>query len=216
MNWPRRPVRKRWLSLPSHPPASRRRSRQYARFLSAADGCWQPAIRAGPFCRANPRTAQRLQYCRLQARAGGAGFAGRDRRSLDESRRPLGQSGNPAHARRVQLRRQSRGGGVRLGQGPRCLVGQLDAAGKRLAQPRRQSGPAAELAWPARRHRFYWDESLHGEVRSVFSYAAGPSWTLLWFGLLGMGLLIVFSFSRRSGPVRDLPPPVARHAHRVS
>jgi hypothetical protein len=60
---------------------------------------------------------------------------------------------------------------------------------------------------PRAGHRFYWDESLHGEVRSAFSYAHGPSWTLLWFGLLGMAVLIVFSFSRRSGPLRDLPPP---------
>jgi hypothetical protein len=30
---------------------------------------------------------------------------------------------------------------------------------------------------------------------------------MLWFGLLGLGILVVLSFSRRSGPVRDLPPP---------
>ena len=56
-------------------------------------------------------------------------------------------------------------------------------------------------------HRFYWDESLHGDIRSTWSYVYGPSWTMLWFGLLGLAVLIVFSFSRRSGPVRDLPPP---------
>jgi hypothetical protein len=61
---------------------------------------------------------------------------------------------------------------------------------------------------PREGHRFYWDESLHGDIRSVWSYAAGPSLTLLWIGLPVMALLIVFSFSRRSGPVRDLPPPV--------
>jgi len=61
-------------------------------------------------------------------------------------------------------------------------------------------GPRAE-------HHFYWDESLHGDIRSVWSYAAGPALTLLWVGLLGMGVLIVFSYSRRSGPVRELPPP---------
>jgi hypothetical protein len=60
---------------------------------------------------------------------------------------------------------------------------------------------------PRAGHRFYWDESLHGEIRSTFSYASGPSWTLLWIGLPVLGLLVVFSFSRRSGPVRDLPPP---------
>jgi hypothetical protein len=60
---------------------------------------------------------------------------------------------------------------------------------------------------PREGHRFYWDESLHGEIRSTFSYAAGPSWTLLWWGMIGVGILIVFSFSRRNGPVRDLPLP---------
>jgi hypothetical protein len=54
---------------------------------------------------------------------------------------------------------------------------------------------------------FYWDESLHGDIRSTFSYVAGPAWTMLWIGLAGLAGLVVFSFSRRSGPVRDLPPP---------
>jgi hypothetical protein len=56
-------------------------------------------------------------------------------------------------------------------------------------------------------HRFYWDESLHGQIRSNWSYAAGPALTMLRFGLLGLAVLVVFSFSRRSGPVRDLPGP---------
>lgn len=60
---------------------------------------------------------------------------------------------------------------------------------------------------PRAGHRFYWDESLHGLVRSEWSYASGPSATLLWIGLAVLGLLIVFSFSRRAGPVRELPPP---------
>ncbi len=60
---------------------------------------------------------------------------------------------------------------------------------------------------PREGHRFYWDESLHGEVRSTFSYAAGPSLNLLRAGLPLLGLLVIFSFSRRSGPVRDLPAP---------
>jgi hypothetical protein len=61
---------------------------------------------------------------------------------------------------------------------------------------------------PREGHHFYWDESLHGDIRSVWSYAAGPSMTMFQIGLLVMAMLIVFSFSRRSGPVRDLPPPV--------
>jgi hypothetical protein len=60
---------------------------------------------------------------------------------------------------------------------------------------------------PREGHRFYWDESLHGEVRSTWSYVPGPSLPLLWTGLAVLGILVVFSFSRRSGPVRDLPPP---------
>jgi hypothetical protein len=61
---------------------------------------------------------------------------------------------------------------------------------------------------PREGHHFYWDESLHGDVRSAFSYAAGPSWTMLWIGLPVLGLLVVLSFSRRSGPVRELPAAV--------
>jgi hypothetical protein len=57
-------------------------------------------------------------------------------------------------------------------------------------------------------HRFYWDESLHGDIRSSWSYAAGPAMNLLRFGLPVLGMLVLFSFSRRSGPVRELPPPV--------
>ncbi|MGH9590541.1 MAG: DUF4350 domain-containing protein [Terracidiphilus sp.] len=56
-------------------------------------------------------------------------------------------------------------------------------------------------------HHFYWDESLHGDVRSVLSYAAGPSLTMLGIGLPLLGILVVLSFSRRSGPVRELPAP---------
>ncbi len=58
---------------------------------------------------------------------------------------------------------------------------------------------------PRQGHRFYWDESLHGEIRTAWSYASGPSWTLLWIGLAALALLVVLSFSRRSGPVRELP-----------
>lgn len=58
---------------------------------------------------------------------------------------------------------------------------------------------------PLAGHRFLWDESLHGDVRSTWSYAAGPALNLLRIGLVALGLLIVFSFSRRSGPVREVP-----------
>ena len=61
---------------------------------------------------------------------------------------------------------------------------------------------------PRAGHHFYWDESLHGDVRTAFSYVAGPSWTMLWFGLPLLAVLVILSFSRRSGPVRELPPAV--------
>ncbi|SPE24943.1 conserved exported hypothetical protein [Candidatus Sulfotelmatomonas gaucii] len=57
-------------------------------------------------------------------------------------------------------------------------------------------------------HHFYWDESLHGDTHSVWFYARGPALILLETGLIAIGLLIVFSFSRRRGPVRDVPQPV--------
>ena len=41
---------------------------------------------------------------------------------------------------------------------------------------------------PREGHHFYWDESLHGEIRSTWSYAAGPALTMLWFGLLVLGV----------------------------
>jgi hypothetical protein len=56
-------------------------------------------------------------------------------------------------------------------------------------------------------HRFYWDESLHGVIRSNWSFAAGPALTMLRYGLPALALLVIFGFSRRSGPVRDLPLP---------
>ena len=60
---------------------------------------------------------------------------------------------------------------------------------------------------PRAGHRFYRDESLHGDIRSKWSYVAGPALTMLRIGLVVVAFLIVLSFSRRSGPVRDLPPP---------
>lgn len=56
-------------------------------------------------------------------------------------------------------------------------------------------------------HHFYWDESLHGEGTSQWFYARGTALNLLLAGLGVLGLLAIFSFSRRSGPVRDLPRP---------
>ena len=58
---------------------------------------------------------------------------------------------------------------------------------------------------PREGHSFYWDESLHGDTRSQWYYARGPAFNLLLVGLCSIAILIVFSFSRRSGPLRDLP-----------
>jgi hypothetical protein len=56
-------------------------------------------------------------------------------------------------------------------------------------------------------HRFYWDESLHGETKSEWFYARGSALTMLIYGALGLALLTILSFSRRSGPVREVPQP---------
>lgn len=54
-------------------------------------------------------------------------------------------------------------------------------------------------------HHIYWDESLHGQQHTSWDFVSGPVWPLLWLGSLGLALLAIFSFSRRSGPVRALP-----------
>ncbi len=63
-------------------------------------------------------------------------------------------------------------------------------------------GPAQNAGTP---RQIYWDESIHGLVRSPWDFVSGPVWPLLWLGALGLALLVVFSFSRRSGPIRELP-----------
>jgi hypothetical protein len=60
---------------------------------------------------------------------------------------------------------------------------------------------------PKEGHRFYWDESLHSEPPSEWYFARGPALNLLLIGLAALGLLGALSFSRRSGPVRELPLP---------
>ena len=56
-------------------------------------------------------------------------------------------------------------------------------------------------------HRFYWDESLHSEPLSEWYFARGSALNLLLIGLAVLALLAALSFSRRSGPVRELPLP---------
>ena len=57
---------------------------------------------------------------------------------------------------------------------------------------------------PREGRQIYWDESLHGEIRSTWSFIGGPTVRLLWSGLILTSTLIIFSFSRRSGPLRDM------------
>ena len=84
-------------------------------------------------------------------------------------------------------------------------------APRRLRMDRSRAPPiSTSCSIPSDRatgHHFYWDESLHGDVRSEWSYVSGPTVALLWTGLILISILIVFSFSRRSGPVREMPPP---------
>lgn len=55
-----------------------------------------------------------------------------------------------------------------------------------------------------------WDESLHGALPSIWSYASGTVLPLLWIQCALVALLLIFSFSRRSGPLR--PDPVVHRA----
>jgi len=61
---------------------------------------------------------------------------------------------------------------------------------------------------PRAGHKFYWDESLHGSIRSSWSFADSTALRILSWSLPVLALLIVWSFSRRSGPVRALPLPL--------
>jgi len=58
---------------------------------------------------------------------------------------------------------------------------------------------------PTPNQRVYWDESLHNPVHTQWDYVHGPVWPLLFFGGIALALLVILSFSRRSGPIRALP-----------
>ena len=55
-----------------------------------------------------------------------------------------------------------------------------------------------------------WDESLHGNSRSLWSYANGTPIHLVWGQLALVAALLLFSYSRRSGPLR--PDPIVSRA----
>jgi hypothetical protein len=58
---------------------------------------------------------------------------------------------------------------------------------------------------PTPNQRIFWDESLHNPVHTQWDYVKGPAGPLLLFGAIGLALLAILSFSRRSGPIRPLP-----------
>jgi hypothetical protein len=60
-------------------------------------------------------------------------------------------------------------------------------------------------AGPAAGQHIYWDESLHGKSHTQWDFVSGPVWPLLVWGSIGLALLVTFSYSRRSGPIRPLP-----------
>ncbi len=61
--------------------------------------------------------------------------------------------------------------------------------------------------------RVEWDESLHGEGATLWSYAEGTPIHLVWWQLTLVAALLVLSYSRRSGPLR--PDPVVSRASPV-
>ena len=76
------------------------------------------------------------------------------------------------------------------------------ARGQNLELLLNSIGPANDQA---QGQHIYWDESLHGQAHSPWDYVSGPVWPLLSLGGLGLALLVIFSYSRRSGPIRPLP-----------
>lgn len=59
---------------------------------------------------------------------------------------------------------------------------------------------------PIEQTRIVWDESLHQSAPGLWSYAEGTPAHLLWIQLAFVAILLVLSFSRRSGPL--VPDPV--------
>jgi hypothetical protein len=58
---------------------------------------------------------------------------------------------------------------------------------------------------PATGNKIYWDESLHGEAPSVWSYAKGTPVQLALLQVVVAAALLFFSYGRRSGPLRGDP-----------
>ena len=58
---------------------------------------------------------------------------------------------------------------------------------------------------PAATTHVIWDESLHGDSPSVWSYTQGTPLTLIWWQLVLIAALLLWSYGRRSGPLRPDP-----------
>ncbi len=60
---------------------------------------------------------------------------------------------------------------------------------------------------PPAQGRVVWDEAPAEEAPSLWSYAQGTPVHLLWWQLMLVGMLLLLSFGRRSGPLRPDPIP---------
>ena len=169
-----------------------------------ATGFWGGYLLPG----ASPDMPREFNFAACRLEPEGLDHPGRLGRSLDGSRSHVA-GGETIRPRAVQLRRAALRRGVRLGTGPRGVVGLGNAPRKRLAGPRPRPGFLPEFAGPES-----WASFLLGRVaarrdsKSNWSFASGPALSMLRIGLPVLALLVLLSFSRRSGPVRELPPPV--------
>jgi hypothetical protein len=62
-------------------------------------------------------------------------------------------------------------------------------------------GNWAEMGSKAEPYKIYWDEYFHGERRSLISYVRATSLIWAWPQLALLVVAILFTFSRRNGPV---------------
>ncbi len=55
--------------------------------------------------------------------------------------------------------------------------------------------------------QIYWDEYFHGEQSSLIRYVGDPPLLFGWLQTLLVFLVLIFTFSRRNGPIHPLPQP---------
>ena len=178
-----------------------------ARLSSAAAACWPPASGAATCCPAETRARRKNSpsaACQLEPEGLDALANTGEVWMVPEA---TWQVGNPAQ--RIQYSCAGQPAVVEYDYGNGHVVWWASSTPLENGSLARAANLDLLLnsIGPREGHHFYWDESLHGDVRSDWSYVAGPSVALLWIGLILVSILVVFSFSRRSGPVRELPPP---------